>query len=73
MDQVSIKYTNIFQHLDPTKFTQIWIFGFGNKPSGNPVSFHKTRYFLSDLPEGENTGLKFTSLKKFQILNGFPK
>jgi hypothetical protein len=28
---------------------------------------------LSDLPEGENTGLKFTSLKKFQILNGFPK
>jgi hypothetical protein len=29
----------IYQHLrlqDPSKFTQIWIFWFENKPSGNP-------------------------------------
>jgi hypothetical protein len=27
MDQVSIKYANIFKTQDPPKFTQIWIFG----------------------------------------------
>jgi hypothetical protein len=33
MDQVSIKYLPV---QDPPKFTQIWIFWFENKPSGNP-------------------------------------
>jgi hypothetical protein len=30
----------MYHHLplqDPPKFTQIWIFGFENKPSGNPA------------------------------------
>jgi hypothetical protein len=44
--QMSIKYNKrpsvhkIYQHLplqDPPKFTQIWIFWFENRPSGNPA------------------------------------
>jgi hypothetical protein len=42
MDQVSMKYANIFHcKKDPPKFTQMWIFWFENKPSGNPgLSVH---------------------------------
>jgi hypothetical protein len=39
IDHMDIKYTSIFRCKDPPKFTQIGIFVFKNRPSGNPAAY----------------------------------
>jgi hypothetical protein len=43
--QIAREYTNLFHSKEPPKFTEIGIFWFENKPSGNPATDRKFWFF----------------------------